>query len=291
MLPRAIDRWWYNRLEEVELIQPGERRGAGMHRGRHTVATEILRETGNLARRAGAARPLVPRNDPPLLRRLRHPRPRGRHPCRPRRQPPGQGRRVSVIQLSLNHAGLRAWRHESIVRCLQQPCNDAKTSGGRVDGLSLADSFRCYRHKAAKPYSPAYGGVWRDLARRRSSWLGVTRRGSLRHDRAGRGQGRAWRGQARPGAARAGPAGLPYSRLGRTRQGKAGQGRAVHGMAQLGAVRCGRAWPGSPTPGMTGPGEAGPGLARQGLAWRGMAWLFTQSSPASVGTQTERKEP
>jgi integrase/recombinase XerC len=48
MLPRAIDRWWYNRLEEVDLVQPDARRDAGMHRGRHTVATEILRNTGNL---------------------------------------------------------------------------------------------------------------------------------------------------------------------------------------------------------------------------------------------------
>lgn len=48
MLPRAIDKWWYNRLEEAGLVQPDARRDHGMHRGRHTVATELLRESGNI---------------------------------------------------------------------------------------------------------------------------------------------------------------------------------------------------------------------------------------------------
>jgi site-specific recombinase XerC len=65
MLPRAIDRWWYNRLEEAELIGPDERRGKNMHRGRHTVATEILRETGNLV----AAQELIGHSSPETTRR------------------------------------------------------------------------------------------------------------------------------------------------------------------------------------------------------------------------------
>ena len=64
MLPRAIDRWWYDRLEEVDLIQPDARRDHGMHRGRHTVATEILRETGNIV----AAQELLGHSSPETTR-------------------------------------------------------------------------------------------------------------------------------------------------------------------------------------------------------------------------------
>lgn len=48
LVPRSIHTWWYNRLEEAGITDDENRRGFGMHRGRHTVATEILRETGNL---------------------------------------------------------------------------------------------------------------------------------------------------------------------------------------------------------------------------------------------------
>lgn len=46
--PRSVSRWWYDRLEEAGVIVKGDRTGQGMHRGRHTVATDILRKTGNL---------------------------------------------------------------------------------------------------------------------------------------------------------------------------------------------------------------------------------------------------
>lgn len=48
---RSISRWWYDRLEEAGLVgdrDSGTRSGLSMHRGRHTVATEILRRTGNI---------------------------------------------------------------------------------------------------------------------------------------------------------------------------------------------------------------------------------------------------
>ena len=46
--PRSLHTWWYDRLEEAGLADEDSRRGAGMHRGRHTVATDILRSTGNI---------------------------------------------------------------------------------------------------------------------------------------------------------------------------------------------------------------------------------------------------
>jgi site-specific recombinase XerC len=45
----AMHRWWYGCLERADLVDPGVTSGLHMHRGRHTVATEILRRTGNLA--------------------------------------------------------------------------------------------------------------------------------------------------------------------------------------------------------------------------------------------------
>jgi integrase len=50
-VPRSIHTWWYNRLEAAGFVgakESGTRVGLGMHRGRHTVATEILRGSGNI---------------------------------------------------------------------------------------------------------------------------------------------------------------------------------------------------------------------------------------------------
>jgi site-specific recombinase XerC len=46
--PRSVHTWWYRCLERAGEVAKGVRAGAGMHRGRHTVATKILRETGNI---------------------------------------------------------------------------------------------------------------------------------------------------------------------------------------------------------------------------------------------------
>jgi site-specific recombinase XerC len=49
--PRSVHTWWYDRLEAAGLCgdkESGTRKGLNMHRGRHTVATEILRGSGNL---------------------------------------------------------------------------------------------------------------------------------------------------------------------------------------------------------------------------------------------------
>lgn len=48
IVPRTVHTWWYDRLVEAGLTDEDNRKGFGMHRGRHTVATEILRATGNL---------------------------------------------------------------------------------------------------------------------------------------------------------------------------------------------------------------------------------------------------
>lgn len=51
-VPRSVSNWWYDRLEEAGLVgdrESGTRKGLGMHRGRHTVATDLLRHGGNLA--------------------------------------------------------------------------------------------------------------------------------------------------------------------------------------------------------------------------------------------------
>ncbi len=45
-VPRSIHTWWYQRLAEAGIDQET---GLGMHRGRHTAATNVLRATGNLA--------------------------------------------------------------------------------------------------------------------------------------------------------------------------------------------------------------------------------------------------
>lgn len=52
-VPRSVHNWWYDRLQAAGLVgdkyaDPGSRKGLNMHRGRHTVATEILRGSGNL---------------------------------------------------------------------------------------------------------------------------------------------------------------------------------------------------------------------------------------------------
>lgn len=44
---RSVHTWWYDRLEAAGIVGD-ERKGFGMHRGRHTVATDIVRRTGNL---------------------------------------------------------------------------------------------------------------------------------------------------------------------------------------------------------------------------------------------------
>lgn len=48
-VPRSVHRWWYERLEAAGIVEENVRAGFGMHRGRHTVASDILRKTGNLA--------------------------------------------------------------------------------------------------------------------------------------------------------------------------------------------------------------------------------------------------
>jgi integrase len=48
---RSLHTWWYDRLEAAGIVggkDSGTRRGLNMHRGRHTVATEILRGSGNI---------------------------------------------------------------------------------------------------------------------------------------------------------------------------------------------------------------------------------------------------
>jgi integrase/recombinase XerC len=50
-VPRSIHTWWYDRLAAAGLVgerDSGTRKGLNMHRGRHTVATEILRGSGNI---------------------------------------------------------------------------------------------------------------------------------------------------------------------------------------------------------------------------------------------------
>jgi integrase len=44
-VPRSIHTWWYDRLDAAGLVGVA-RRGMGMHRGRHTVATELLTGPG-----------------------------------------------------------------------------------------------------------------------------------------------------------------------------------------------------------------------------------------------------
>lgn len=39
----SIHRWWYRCLERASVVDPGETSGAGMHSGRHTAITELLR--------------------------------------------------------------------------------------------------------------------------------------------------------------------------------------------------------------------------------------------------------
>lgn len=47
-VPRSVHRWWYDRLDAAGVTNGDDRSGLGMHRGRHTVASDILRRTGNL---------------------------------------------------------------------------------------------------------------------------------------------------------------------------------------------------------------------------------------------------
>ena len=50
-VPRSIHTWWYDRLADAGMVgdrDSGTRKGLNMHRGRHTVATEILRGSGNI---------------------------------------------------------------------------------------------------------------------------------------------------------------------------------------------------------------------------------------------------
>lgn len=41
--------WWYRCLERARLVEKGTTAGANMHRGRHTAATELIRDSHNLA--------------------------------------------------------------------------------------------------------------------------------------------------------------------------------------------------------------------------------------------------
>ncbi len=58
-VPRSVHRWWYDRLEAAGIVDEFTRKGFGMHRGRHTVASDIVRKTGNLT----AAKELLGHSD------------------------------------------------------------------------------------------------------------------------------------------------------------------------------------------------------------------------------------
>lgn len=47
LTPRSVHTWWYRCLKTAGVVED-ELRGFNMHRGRHTVATEILRRSGNI---------------------------------------------------------------------------------------------------------------------------------------------------------------------------------------------------------------------------------------------------
>jgi integrase/recombinase XerC len=47
LVPRSVHTWWYRCLEQAGVVTD-DHKGFGMHRGRHTVATDIVRKTGNL---------------------------------------------------------------------------------------------------------------------------------------------------------------------------------------------------------------------------------------------------
>lgn len=60
--PRSMHNWWYDRLEESGIVgdrDSGTRHGQFMHRGRHTVATELLIEGGSIV----AAKELLGHSD------------------------------------------------------------------------------------------------------------------------------------------------------------------------------------------------------------------------------------
>lgn len=46
-VPRSVHKWWYDRLEDAGVVG-ADRVGLGMHRGRHTVASNIIRKTGSM---------------------------------------------------------------------------------------------------------------------------------------------------------------------------------------------------------------------------------------------------
>lgn len=45
--PRSVHTWWYRCLKQAGVVED-ELRGFNMHRGRHTVASDILRHSGNI---------------------------------------------------------------------------------------------------------------------------------------------------------------------------------------------------------------------------------------------------
>jgi integrase len=48
-MPRqTIHRWWYERLQRAGLVAKDVERGMNMHRARHTFATELRRDVGDL---------------------------------------------------------------------------------------------------------------------------------------------------------------------------------------------------------------------------------------------------
>jgi site-specific recombinase XerC len=48
VVPRSVHTWWYRCLERAGLVDEDVQRGLNMHRGRHTVASDILRRSGNI---------------------------------------------------------------------------------------------------------------------------------------------------------------------------------------------------------------------------------------------------
>ena len=45
---QTIHRWWYEHLQRAGLVGQDVERGMNMHRARHTFATELRRDTGDL---------------------------------------------------------------------------------------------------------------------------------------------------------------------------------------------------------------------------------------------------
>ncbi len=59
IVPRSVHTWWYRCLKTAGVVED-ELRGFNMHRGRHTVASDILRRSGNIV----AAQLMLGHTDP-----------------------------------------------------------------------------------------------------------------------------------------------------------------------------------------------------------------------------------